>query len=193
MTKRSPREWAIDGLEPLLNWYRVSKYDPAFRDETGRYLRDEWTSVSDMGRSFDGVTLDPPTYLAIETAYVRSVREFMIDAGVTSLRVTYLEPPSDLDPLWEFGLPDGEELAPLARELREGAELGGAKLDRLLRLELREVLWCQLERPGRFVVNTGHDYYLHIGTAAPSERAIAKTHELGLFVHDAPDLAAEAE
>ena len=102
-----------------MNWYRVSKYDPEFRDETGRYLRDEWTSVSDMGRSFDGVTLDPPTYLAIETAYVRSVREFMIDAGVTSLRVTYLEPPPDLDPLWEFGLPDGEELAPLARELRE--------------------------------------------------------------------------
>jgi hypothetical protein len=176
-----------------MNWYRISKYNPEFRDETGRYLRDEWTSVSDIGQSFDGIALDPPTYLATEMAYVCSVREFMVDAGVTSLRVASLEPPPDLDPLWEYGLPDGKELAPLARELRDGTELDGTKLDQVLRLELREVLWCRLESPGRFVVNTGHDYYLHIGTAALSERAIAMTHQLGLFVHEAPDLAPEAE
>jgi hypothetical protein len=176
-----------------MNWYRISKYDPAFRDEDGRYLRDEWTSVTDIGQSFDGVMLDVSTYLATETAYVHAVGEFMADAGVTSLRVGSLEPPSDLDLLWKYGLPDAEELAPLAHELRDGMELAGSRVDQALRLNLRELLWCEMTRPGRLSVDVGHDYYLHLATAAPSERAIAKTHELGLFVHEAPDLAAEAE
>jgi hypothetical protein len=167
-----------------MDWYRISKYDPRYRDEEGRYLRDESTSVSDIGRSFDGVALDVATYLGTETAYVRSVGEFMADAGVTSLRVASLEPPPDLDPLWNFGLPDAEELAPLANQLRDGMDLEGAKLDQVLRLNLRNMLWCELVRPDRLSVDVGHDYYLHVGTTAPSERAMARTHELGLFVDE---------
>jgi hypothetical protein len=176
-----------------MKWYRVCKYDPAFRDTTGAYQRDEWTSVSDIGRSFGGVTLDASTYLATETAYVRAMRAFMADAGVTALRVAALEPPPDLDPLVEYGLPDAEELARLARDIRDGMELSGAALDQACRLNLREVLWCRLEHQGRFVVKTGYDYYLHIGTTANTERAIADVHELGLYVHDAPDLASGRE
>jgi hypothetical protein len=182
----------MDPATPM-EWYRICKYDPAFRDETGAYQRDEWTSVSDIGKSFAGVTLDASTYLATETAYVRAMREFMTDAGVTSLRVAALEPPPDLDPLVQYELPDAEALTRLAREIRDGMELSGAALDRACRLNLREVLWCRLEQPARLVVETSYDYYLHIGTTAPSERAIAKVHELGLFVHDAPDLASGRE
>jgi hypothetical protein len=176
-----------------MDWYRICKYDPAFRDESGAYQRDEWTSVSDIGRSFGGVTLHASTYLATETAYVRAMREFMADAGVTTLRVSALEPPPDLDPLVEYELPDAEALARLAREIREGMELSGVALDQACRLNLREVLWCRLEQRGRLVVKTGYDYYMHIGTTAGAEQAIAKVRELGLFVHDAPDLAGGRE
>ncbi|HEX6673916.1 MAG TPA: hypothetical protein VF486_02670, partial [Actinomycetes bacterium] len=181
--------WGTDGPTALMDWYRICKYDPAFRDGTGAYQRDEWTSVSDIGRTFDGVTLDASTYLATETAYVRAIREFMTDAGVTMLRVAALEPPPDLDPLVKYQLPDAEPLARLAHEIRDGMELSGTELDLACRLNLREVLWCRLEQPARLVVETSYDYYLHIGTAATSERAITKVHELGLFVHEAPDLA----
>jgi hypothetical protein len=172
-----------------MDWYRVCKYDPAFRDENGAYQRDEWTSVSDIGRSFDGVVLDVHTYLSAEDAYVRAVREFMADAGVSTLRVVSLKPAVDLDSLRRYGLPDANELTRLVDELREGTELSGTELDQVCRLCLREVLPCRLESPGRLVARVGYDYYLHIGTAARSERAIAKVHELGLFVHEAPDLA----
>jgi hypothetical protein len=30
--------------------YRVTKYDPSKRDENGRYMGDDWTSVSDVGQ-----------------------------------------------------------------------------------------------------------------------------------------------
>jgi hypothetical protein len=176
-----------------MDWYRVCKYDPALRDENGFYQRDEWTSVSDIGRSFDGVELDVQTYLSVEDAYVRAVKEFMADAGVSTLGVVSLKPPLNLASLRKYGLPDADELTRLARQLREGTELSGATVDQVCRLSLREVLWCRLESPGRLVASVGDDYYLHIGTAAPSERAIAKVHELGLFVHAAPDLARRRE
>ena len=39
--------------------FRVTKYDPRFRDPSGAYMREEWTAVSDIGRTFGGVTLLP--------------------------------------------------------------------------------------------------------------------------------------
>jgi nucleoside-triphosphatase len=52
--------------------YRVTKYDPAFRDRAGRYLREEWTSVGDIGRSFGGVVLTREEYRRVEVAHVVS-------------------------------------------------------------------------------------------------------------------------
>ncbi len=30
--------------------WRVTKYNPTFRDENGTYIKDEWTSFSDIGK-----------------------------------------------------------------------------------------------------------------------------------------------
>lgn len=165
-----------------MDWWQISKYDPAYRDESGAYQRDEWTSVSDIGRSFEGRSVDLETYLATESAYVDAVQAFMADAGVSSLVISRLEPPRHPSSLKEYGLPDAVELTNLANELRDGMKLSGAQLQQVLRLELREVVWCWLEWPGRFVADVAYDYYLHVGTVSRSERAIARTIELGLFV-----------
>jgi hypothetical protein len=170
-----------------MDWWRISKYDPAFRDQNGIYQRDEWTSASDIGRAFAGETLDLRTYLATEAAYVASVREFMADANLTALRVAWLEPPRLVEVLRNHGFPDAADLEQLAADFRDGLEVSGARLDQVLRLNLRNVLWCWLEEAGRFVVEAGHEYYLHLGTAAPSQRAISRTHELGLFVEEWSD------
>jgi hypothetical protein len=170
-----------------MDWWRISKYDPAYRDEQYRYTHDEWTDVSDIGRAFDGVTLDLQTYLATETAYVASVHEFMADASLTTLRVASLEPPRLTEVLRDYEFPDAADLEQLAGDLQDGMEVSGARLDRVLRLKLRNVLWCRLEEAGRFVVETGYEYYLHLGTVAPSQRAISRTHELGLFVEEWSD------
>ena len=53
-----------------MNGWRITKYNPAFRDERGVYLKDEWTSVSDVGKSFDGVVLTFKEYREIEDNYV---------------------------------------------------------------------------------------------------------------------------
>jgi hypothetical protein len=138
-----------------MDWWRISKYDPTFRDQNGVYQQDEWTDVTDIGRAFDGMTLDLQTYLATEAAYVASVREFMVDANVTTLRVAGLEPPSFMEVLRDHAFPDAADLERLAGDLESGRQVSGAEIDRVCRLNLRNVLWCRLENPDRFVVEVG--------------------------------------
>jgi hypothetical protein len=167
-----------------MDWWRISKYDPAWRDENYAYLRDEWNSVGDIGRSFEGVTLDAATYLATETALVEAVRAFMADADVQALTVTGFEGPSpeDYERLDKGALPDSHELAWRMRQLHESDEVTGPVIDQVLRLLLRQVFWCRLVDAQRFAVHCSEYLYVHIGTIAPSERALARVQGLGLYV-----------
>jgi hypothetical protein len=45
--------------------YRVTKYDPENRDAEGNYLIDEWTSFSDVGRTFSGKELTEQEYFQV--------------------------------------------------------------------------------------------------------------------------------
>jgi hypothetical protein len=167
-----------------MDWWRISKYNPAFRDENYAYLRDEWNSVGDIGHTFEGVTLDAATYLATEAAHVEAVRAFMADAKVEVLTVTDFEGPSeeDYEYLRKLALPDSHELAQRMRQIHEGDEISGELIGQILRLLLRQVFWCRLVDSQRFVVHCSEYLYIHIGTVAPSERALARVQELGLFV-----------
>ena len=65
--------------------WRVTKYDPAFRDSNGSFSRDEWTAISDVGRIYEGVTFSREMYLAVESAYVESALRFVKEAGEPAL------------------------------------------------------------------------------------------------------------
>ena len=49
--------------------YRITKYNPANRIN-GAYMSDEWTSISDIGKVFNGIILSQDTYLKTEKAYI---------------------------------------------------------------------------------------------------------------------------
>ncbi len=170
-----------------MEWWRISKYDPAFRDANYVYQRNEWTGVTDIGRAFDGTTLEVNTYLATETAHVEAVRAFMADADVDVLTVTNFEPSSGIEFLKDCGLPDLADLSRRTEWLTDGVNLSGLALDETLRLLLRQVLWCRLVHSDRFVVDIDEYLYVSIGTVADSSRAIARTQELDLFVEKARD------
>ena len=76
--------------------YRVTKYNPRFRDATGAFTRDDWISMGDVGSVFDGRVLTPAEYLRVENAYVSAAIAFLTDAGVESLVIADLENPQPL-------------------------------------------------------------------------------------------------
>jgi hypothetical protein len=144
--------------------YRVTKYDPRFRDASGAYMRDDWTSIDDIGRSFGGSVLTDEEYQRVENAYVEVAIAFLREAGVNTLTA--------------IGVENGgaSPFAPL-----EGTALTGANLADVIRRVLRAEFWCRLEGDNCFV-HIGYDYYMYVGVPISDELSRAMARELGLFV-----------
>uniref|UniRef100_A0AAU3H8U0 S1 RNA-binding domain-containing protein n=1 Tax=Streptomyces sp. NBC_01401 TaxID=2903854 RepID=A0AAU3H8U0_9ACTN len=164
--------------------YRVTKYDPADRDDHGHYLGAQ-DVVSDRG--------------AYEAAYLQSVAAFAADAGLDQLAVR--EP--GIASFVHFGADetvDGYGLGDLfpdgLRGFHDGAEVQLATALELVRNMLRDSgAWCRLEAEGVLEVHVGWDQYLYVCTSRPSEAAVARTRALGLFpeILDASPYAVEAD
>jgi hypothetical protein len=146
--------------------YQITKYDPAFRDPSGAYTRDDWTSVTDIGRSFGSVVLTPEEYRRVEDAYVAVALSFLREAGQASLTVCGLENKRNY-PI-EFG---------------EGSALDLEQLGSVIRLVLREEFWCRLEGPASFL-HFGYDYYMYAGVPRPCPASQEVAKELRLFVEE---------
>jgi hypothetical protein len=73
-----------------LQEFRVTKYDLSYRVGMA-YSRNEWTSFSDIGKSFEGTVLTHGEYLEVEDAYMAAALAFLREAGVVGLIVDGLE------------------------------------------------------------------------------------------------------
>ncbi|MFJ9576169.1 S1 RNA-binding domain-containing protein [Streptomyces sp. NPDC101191] len=150
--------------------YRITKYDPADRDEHGSYIGAEDTT-SDHG--------------PVEAAYLQAVAGFAEDTGIDHLAIR--EP--GISGLAHFGLEptiDGHGLSglfpPDLSGFHDGAEVPLSVGLELVRVMLREKgAWCRLAVEDKFDVQVGWDQYVYVSSDKPCERAVARTRALGLF------------
>jgi hypothetical protein len=160
--------------------WRITKYNPALRNLQGHYLAEDWIAISDIGRFFTGKQLTYEDYFSCESAYASSVLSFLSEAGLSSLRVTELENHYVADV-------KVERLRDIVFQpalLKAGSIVGGRDLEDIIRLILREVLWCKLIETNKFYVHFGWDYYMYIGSMVPSYAAIRHAELRGLFVEE---------
>ncbi|MEV6019459.1 MULTISPECIES: S1 RNA-binding domain-containing protein [unclassified Streptomyces] len=151
--------------------YRITKYDPADRDENGSYIGTA-EAVSDHG--------------PVESAYLQAVAAFAEHAGIDRLAV---REPQIAPGLVDFGAEpavEGHGLAGLFPSDLAGFH-DGALVSLALGLELVRAMlrdngaWCRLEVEGRFAIHVGWDQYVYISSSEPCEEALARTRTLGLF------------
>jgi small subunit ribosomal protein S1 len=150
--------------------YRVTKYDPADRDEHGHYIGPEDT-VSDHGR--------------VEADYLQAVEAFAVSSGIDHLAIREPQVSSLVhfgveQPLEGFGL-DG--LFPAGPSgFHDGAEVSLDVALALVGIMLRDDgAWCRLEAEDAFAVHVGWDQYLYIGSSQPCGEALVRTRALRLF------------
>ena len=92
VSRRAPADRIVRRYErPRMFEYRITKYDPAQRDPDGAYRRDEWTSFSDIGKSFGGQMLTEENYAKTEQAYLMTVANFCAEARIHYLTIVGLE------------------------------------------------------------------------------------------------------
>ncbi|MET9677316.1 S1 RNA-binding domain-containing protein [Streptomyces sp. NPDC006482] len=151
--------------------YRITKYDPADRDEYGSYIGAE-NPTSDHG--------------PVESAYVEAVVAFAAASGVDHL---VIRDPQAAPGFTHFGLEPALEGGGLAglfppdlRGFHDGAVVSLPVALELVRVMLRDGgAWCCLEVDDTFAVHVGWDQYLYVSSDQPCEHAIARIHALGLF------------
>jgi hypothetical protein len=146
---------------------RVTKYDPALRDERGAFVGDDWTSVSDVGATFNGELLTLQHYLEVEARHLQVIAAFLAEAGVDAACVRVPE------------VYAGARWWP-----SEGQRLSRLETVDVVREMLRERGFCRLEAPGAVYIHVGYDYYVYIGGDVPSERSTELARQIGLFVDE---------
>lgn len=163
-----------------IHGWRITKYNPAFRDESGAYLKDDWTSISEVGNLFDGKRLTVEEYHRVESAYVSTALDFLLAADIKSLKVNSLE---------KNNLPNAErrhiaDIPYNPKSLRNSTNVSGEILASICRLVLREVIWCRLESELGFYIHFGWDYYMYVGSLISSKEAIENGKANGLFIEE---------
>lgn len=162
--------------------YRITKYDPKFRNALGHFLNNDWTSISEIGKKFDEKELTFEDYKRIEDAYVQAIMLFMDFLKLSSLKVTYLEKHG------KRPSPDiyrSKTMLELYKKIFVGQELDKSEVSDAARLMLRETLWCKLESEDKMFVHFGWDYYMFIGSSEkPTESMIVTIEKSDLFVEE---------
>ena len=163
-----------------MNVFEINKYPPSLFKH-GRYLREDWTSCSDIGSLLsDGLLLTRERYLAIELKYVEAILTCMASAHITSVAVHGLEFwNSSNEILSNIGLDDVLKI-PVPTE---GESLSGSRLQSVIRACLRESAWMELVSDESFLVHFGYDLRLVVGIECMADTLPQTIRNLGLFVY----------
>ena len=162
--------------------YRITKYNPDFRDEKGAFQGEDWISVSDIGKKFSGHILTFEEYLSVENKYISSALHFFNEADLKGLSLVDLELKQDRRHNVEDIRFSGIDYK--RNNFYEGMEVPGSNLPQLCRLILREIIWCRLESNRKFYIHFGWDFYMYIGTSIWPDASVNFAKQQGLFVEE---------
>lgn len=142
---------------------RVSHHDP----DVVQTATSSWTSIDDVGRSFDDGVLELVEYERVEQLYLDALAGLLRDAGEPRLSVSRVH----------FSPCASDE----ARSIREGDEVSARRALEICRWQLREEVECRLNSE-RVSVAFGFDFYMYVAGADLQPSAVARVQESGLFV-----------
>jgi len=166
----------------MYSW-RVTKYNPKFRDHTGSYTRadEEWYLYSQIGSIYNGVKFSYGDYKKVENAYVKAILYFMRDTKLTMLQVVELDKPKKKLQITKHY---PKKMIQIINSIKEGALVDVATIAYIARWNLRDMnapYRCILQSKDMYV-HFCWDYYMFIGCKYACKHAIGQTEELGLFV-----------
>ena len=166
--------------------YRITKYNPAKRNEHGHYLdKTEWTAISDIGKTeYNDVTYE--AYEQIESAYIDAIKLMMQDNNLDCLIIDSFEFHGSKE-----GFKNYEKTGRLRNilvdfdkeigNLKNGLKLNFSEIEKIIRLTLRETMWMLLLNEN-FEVKFGFDYYMYVKAFNIKPTTIQLIEKAGLFV-----------
>ena len=152
--------------EDALDEHEIVKYNSIFYNADGAYCRDEWTSVSDIGKNFNGKVLTAEEYLMVEGCYIDAACDIIQISDSDKLIIEYIEK----DEKWieqqmkSSKIPTHDlSLLPIIKKLNQGCELNISEFRVAAQLCLREyvyIVFCDTNHSLK--IDLGYDYYMYI-------------------------------
>ncbi|MBY0090319.1 hypothetical protein H7S74_28905 [Priestia aryabhattai] len=121
-------------------------------------------------------------YLKVEKKYINAVVTFMNEMNINKLYIKGLEQ-------WSEDI-EAQNATEFISKLWIGQWISIQEVKELVKLTLRNAVWCKLELKNQFFVHFGYDYYMYIGTSHECSNAFKKVALTGLHVEmvDSPYL-----
>ena len=164
--------------------YRITKYNPKYRNKNGIYEKDEWTSISDIGKNFQNEIFTLKQYLEIETKYINAIKYIVDYLKVDTVEITSLEKSTKTLKIDNILNNYDTKLISIFNEIHNSKIYPISEIDKIAILILREKLWCNLRRKYRFYIHFGWDYYMYVGISKKSNDFIFRIEKDGLFVEE---------
>jgi len=158
--------------------YRVTKYNPQYRNKNGAYTKEEWTSISEIGKMYGDKLFELEEYLNYENAYISAVLIAMKANNVHSLKIKHFE--EHYIESSDMPINDGDMVID---EIKNRKIINCANLEFLIKLILREIVWCKLVSDD-VLVHFGYDYYMYIISRKKLDSEAKLISDLGLFVEE---------
>jgi hypothetical protein len=158
--------------------WRITKYNPKYRNQQGFFLHNEWTSYSDIGKLYGNKEFTYGKYLVIENLYIQAIYAFMNCCNITSLQIKGLEKQTNIT----VDIHNTKDMITLYSNIKEEMQLTSNQIEDICKLILREQLWCKLINNQNMYVHFGYDFYMYIGTISSCEKVIEKIQNSGLFI-----------
>jgi hypothetical protein len=162
---------------------RITKYNPNYRDSLGGYMEDDWTSISDIGKTYNNRLFTFDDYEKMETLYVDAVCLILKYFGSKHIKVEHIfkmdkkKDFNKFNDLKLFGTYKKTEAGSIIKDKKEIAELIRLKLrEHIAELELR------ISGKNRTEILFGFDYYMYLKTNANVNLLFEEIKKIGLFI-----------
>lgn len=170
-----------------MNWHEIVKYCPTNYDKNGIYTIDEWTSISDVGKCYNGKIFTLDDYLEVEHQYIDVIHSIMRAANCKYMTIQYLEADKkyiieriksskfqDIDTKLLLSIPF----------LKEKKKIYYKNIDDIIRLSLREYIYVILSnKKQKLKIEFGYDYYLYISCSLDNAFLYNIVNNVGLFLN----------
>lgn len=168
--------------------YNISKYNPVFRDSNRRYMKEDWTAISDVGKTFDGKTLTSEAYIATEDSYVKAIQTIFNFFNLEYLNVCDVRKSFGdnqfRDLISKRKIKYTTDILEMYGAVEKMEKLEYKDLDSIIRLLLREDIGAKISYPRKLKIFICYDYLMGIHSSRSIEAVIPAIEALGLFVEE---------
>ncbi len=160
--------------------YSITKYNPIYRDNKHAYVKDEWTSITDIGKIYDGKPFTIQEYLDVEAKYIEAIKIIM---GLNNCNTLYIRKLKKHKDISYFNQETSKQLFSYYESLKNGLFITAQSLPFIMKIILRNLSWCELVNiEKKLYVRFGYDYYMFVNTKVSFEKIKKKIEEIGLYV-----------